>query len=220
VRDEEFPVEALSCRGYTPVFSGQPGYNGVAILSRIPAREIGTGLAQLDDAQKRVLAATYGDVRLWNLYVPNGQSVESEKYRYKLDWLAALRTALEAELTRYRKVVVVGDFNIAPEDRDVHDPVKWQGRVHCTPAERAALGAVTALGFYDAFRLFEQPDRSYSWWDYRAGAFRRNQGLRIDLVLASEALRQICTAAHIDREPRGWERPSDHVPVIAEFATG
>jgi exodeoxyribonuclease-3 len=149
--------------------------------------------------------------------VPNGQSVDSDKYLYKLDWLATLRSSLADELARYPLLLVSGDFNIAPDDRDVHDPQAWQGHVLCTPAERAALGALTDLGLRDAFRLFEQPEKIFSWWDYRAGAFRRNQGLRIDLMLASAALSQTCLGARIDKEPRGWERPSDHVPVIAEF---
>jgi exodeoxyribonuclease-3 len=138
-------------------------------------------------------------------------------YRYKLDWLAALKVALAAELTRYPSVLLVGDFNIAPEDRDVHDPKAWQGRVLCTPAERAALRELLDLGFHDVFRLFAQPEKTFSWWDYRGVSFRRNQGLRIDLMLASSALSQTCVSCRIDKEPRGWERPSDHVPVVAEF---
>jgi exodeoxyribonuclease-3 len=217
-RDEEFPADAFTHLGYTVVYSGQPTYNGVAVLARAPIEDVAYGAQLPDPTQKRALAVTVGGVRVWNVYVPNGQSVESEKYRFKLDWLAALRDVLQTELARHRALVVLGDFNIAPEDRDVHDPAKWEGQVLCTPAEREALRAMTALGLHDVFRLFEQPERSYSWWDYRAGAFRRNQGLRIDLILASDALREVCTAARIDREPRGWERPSDHVPVVADFA--
>ncbi len=164
-----------------------------------------------------MLAATFGGVRLWNLYVPNGQRVDSDKYRYKLDWLAALRADLEAELARHSELLAVGDFNIAPENRDVHDPAAWEGHVLCSPAERAALADIEQLGLEDLFRKFEQPDKSYSWWDYRAGAFRRNQGLRIDLMLASPALSRHCSACWIDVEPRRAERPSDHVPVVAEF---
>ena len=169
------------------------------------------------DEQRRVLGATFGGLRVWSLYVPNGQSVDSDKYRYKLEWLAALRALLADELARHPDLLVVGDFNIAPDDRDVHNPSAWEGKIMCSPAERAALGAIRGLGLDDTFRLFPQPEKVFSWWDYRAGAFRRNQGLRIDLALASRALSQRCIATRIDKEPRGWERPSDHVPVIAEF---
>lgn len=218
IKDEEFPADTFERYGYTAVFSGQAAYNGVAILSRQPPDAVvygfGGGYA---DEQRRVIGATIGDVRLWSLYVPNGQNVDSDKYRYKLEWLAALRTLLAEELARYPSLLVVGDFNIAPGDRDVHNPSAWEGKIMCSPAERAALEAIGALGLHDTFRLFPQPEKVFSWWDYRAGAFRRNQGLRIDLALASEALSQRCIAARIDKEPRGWERPSDHVPVIAEF---
>jgi exodeoxyribonuclease-3 len=215
LKDEDFPADAFVERGYSAVFSGQPGDNGVAILSRTPPRDVDHDFD--NGSQKRVLRATFGELRLWSLYVPNGQSVESEKYRYKLDWLAELRTALAAELARYPLLLVVGDFNIAPEDRDVHDPNAWQGQVLCTPAEREAFHSLLGLGFHDVFRLFEQPDKTFSWWDYRGVAFRRNQGLRIDLMLASAGLSQTCLSCRIDKEPRGWERPSDHVPVVAEF---
>jgi len=215
LKDEDFPADAFVDRGYSAVFSGQPGYNGVAILSRTAPLDVGHDFDSGN--HKRVLRATFGKLRLWNLYVPNGQSVESEKYRYKLDWLAALRTELAAELERYPRLLIVGDFNIAPDDRDVHDPTAWQGQVLCTPAEREAFGSLLTLGFHDVFRLFDQPDRIFSWWDYRGVAFRRNQGLRIDLMLASAELSQTCSSCRIDKEPRGWERPSDHVPVVAEF---
>ena len=164
-----------------------------------------------------MLAATFSEVRLWNLYVPNGQRLDSDKFRYKLDWLAALQADLALELDRHPALLAVGDFNIAPEDRDIHDPRAWEGHVLCSPAERAALGDLCRLGLRDLFRQFEQPDKSFSWWDYRAGAFRRNQGLRIDLMLASAVLSERCSACRIDVEPRRLERPSDHVPVIAEF---
>lgn len=219
LKDEEFPADAFVDRGYSAVFSGQAAYNGVAILSRVPATEIvfdiGNGFA---DEQKRVLGVSLGSLRLWNLYVPNGQSVESDKYRYKLEWLAALKALLAAELERYPLLLAVGDFNIAPEDRDVHNPALWAGKVLCSPPERAALAAIREVGFEDTFRLFEQPEKTYSWWDYRGIAFRRNQGLRIDLMLASRPLSKLCRGCRIDKEPRGWERPSDHVPVVAEFA--
>ena len=219
LKDEDFPADTFRDRGYVATFSGQSAYNGVAILSReapsAVSHDLGLGYA---DEQKRVLRATFGDLRFWTIYVPNGQSVESDKYRYKLEWLAALRAALAEELARHPDLLVVGDFNIAPDDRDVHDPKAWQGQVLCTPAERAALRALFELGLHDVFRGFAQPERSFSWWDYRGVAFRRNQGLRIDLLLASSPLSQRCSSCRIDKEPRGWERPSDHVPVVAEFA--
>jgi exodeoxyribonuclease-3 len=218
LKDEEFPADAFTDRGYSVIFSGQAAYNGVAIVSREPAtdvvRDIGNGYA---DEQRRLLGATLGPLRFFSLYVPNGQSIDSDKYRYKLQWLAALRSLLAAELARHPLVLLAGDFNIAPDDRDVHNPVAWEGKVLCSPPERAALAAVRELGFADVFRLFEQPEKVFSWWDYRAGAYRRNQGLRIDLMLASSSLSKMCRACRIDKEPRGWERPSDHVPVVAEF---
>jgi exodeoxyribonuclease-3 len=220
LKDEDFPADAFVDRGYSAVFSGQPGYNGVAILSRTAPSDVGYDFGNgYADEHKRVLRATFGELRLWSLYVPNGQSVESDKYRYKLEWLAELREALAAELKRYPRLLVVGDFNIAPEDRDVHDPTAWQGQVLCTPLEREAFRSLLGLGFHDVFRLFDQPDKAFSWWDYRGVAFRRNQGLRIDLILASAELSQKCSSCRIDKEPRGWERPSDHVPVVAEFSS-
>jgi exodeoxyribonuclease-3 len=219
LKNEDFPADTFRDYGYFATFSGQSAYNGVAILSREPPSAVSLGLGgHYADEQKRVLGATFGPLRLWSLYVPNGQSVDSPKFEYKLEWLAALRVLLADELARHPALLVVGDFNIAPDDRDVYNPAAWEGKVLCTPAERAALAALGELGLRDAFRLFEQPERIFSWWDYRAGAFRRNQGLRIDLVLASQALSQKCSGCRIDKEPRGWERPSDHVPVIAEFA--
>jgi exodeoxyribonuclease-3 len=220
IKDDEFPADAFSQYGYVATFSGQSSYNGVAILSRAPpaavSYDIGGGFK---DEQRRVLGATFGNLRLWNLYVPNGQSVDSDKFRYKLEWLGALRALLADELAGHRELVLVGDFNIAPDDRDVHNPEQWRGKIMCSPEERAALQSLCALGLEDTFRLFEQPEKTFSWWDYRAGAFRRNQGLRIDLVLASEALSKTCVGTSIDKEPRGWDRPSDHVPVVAEFAS-
>jgi exodeoxyribonuclease-3 len=219
IQDDEFPADAFFQYGYSATFSGQAAYNGVAVLSRgqpsAVCVDIGGGYV---DEQKRVLGVTFGNLRFWSLYVPNGQRVDSDKYRYKLEWLAALRGLLAEELARHRDVLLVGDFNIAPDDRDVHKPAAWEGKIMCSPPERAALQHLYDLGLRDTFRLFDQPEKVFSWWDYRAGAFRRNQGLRIDLVLASGALSQTCTGCRIDKEPRGWERPSDHVPVVAEFA--
>ncbi|MBN1240624.1 MAG: exodeoxyribonuclease III [Gammaproteobacteria bacterium] len=217
--DDSFPVEAFEELGYRAAFSGQPAYNGVAVISREPAEQVVTDIDGFEDHQRRVLGASYGSLRLYNLYVPNGQSVESEKYVYKLDWFEALRQQLRRELAEHQEVVVLGDFNVAPEDRDVHDPQAWEGKVLCSPAERAALGRVLELGFDDAFRLFEQAEGSFSWWDYRAGAFRRNLGLRIDLILTSKALSRRCTACTIDTGPRRLPRPSDHTPVVAEFGS-
>jgi exodeoxyribonuclease-3 len=217
-KDEDFPVDALRGRGYSSIVSGQAGYNGVALVSRIEPEDVAHGIGGYVDEQKRVLGATFAGVRIYSLYVPNGENPESDKYRYKLGWLAALRNLLSVELRRYPQLAVAGDFNVAPDDRDVYDPAAWAGQVLCTPAERAALASITELGLRDSFRLFDQPPAKYSWWDYRAGMFRRNRGLRIDLVLASRALSQICTNCRIDPEPRGWERPSDHAPVVAEFS--
>lgn len=157
-------------------------------------------------------------MRVVNLYIPNGHSVGSEKYEYKLGWLAALQSFLEAELKVHEKLVVLGDFNIAPDDRDVYDPKKWGDDILCSPAEREALTKLVSLGLSDVFRQFDQAEKTYSWWDYRAAGFRRNAGLRIDLILATRALADNCTASYIDREPRTWERPSDHTPVLAEFS--
>jgi exodeoxyribonuclease III len=218
--DEAFPVAELEAAGYRVSYSGQPAYNGVALLSRLPQAEVITGLDGLEDPQRRVLGATVGGVRVLNLYVPNGQAVGSDKYAYKLGWLEALHGQLQAELARHERVVVMGDFNIAPEDRDVHDPAEWAGKVLCSEPERAALAKIMALGLEDTFRLFEQPEAVFSWWDYRAAGFRRNRGLRIDLVLASQPLAAACRRAWVDIEPRRHERPSDHAPVAAEFAPG
>jgi exodeoxyribonuclease-3 len=216
--DDEFPLAELAAAGWHALSNGQKTYNGVAILSRdaTPA-DIVRDIPGFDDVQRRVLAATYGDLRVIAVYVPNGQSLGSDKYVYKLKWLEALRTWLERELQAHSQLIVLGDYNIAPEDRDVHDPQLWQGSVHVSEPERAALRALLALGLEDLFRRFEQPPASFSWWDYRAGAFRRNRGLRIDLMLASRSLAERCTGARIDREPRAWERPTDHAPVLATF---
>jgi exodeoxyribonuclease-3 len=218
LKDEDFPSADLEQLGYEPAFSGQGGYNGVALLARATPLDVVTDLDGFEDSQRRVLGATVGSLRVYNLYVPNGQSVDSPKYVYKLEWLEALRAQLARELAEHERLVVLGDFNVAPEDRDVHDPSLWEGKVHCSPPERAALGRIAELGLHDAFRLFEQPEKTFSWWDYRAGAFRRNLGLRIDLILCSEALAPVCTSCSIDKTPRGWTRPSDHAPVVAEFA--
>jgi exodeoxyribonuclease III len=215
--DPDFPQIELTALGWQTLCSGQKTYNGVALLSRTPGTDVVRDIPGFSDAQRRVLAATFDGVRVVNVYVPNGQLVGSEKYTYKLQWLRALRDWLEQELERYPRLVVLGDFNIAPEDRDVHDPVLWAGSVLVSEPERQALQTLLSLGLKDVFRSFEQEAGLFSWWDYRAFAFRRNHGLRIDLILASPELAGVCTRSWIDREPRTWERPSDHTPVIAEF---
>jgi exodeoxyribonuclease-3 len=215
--DADFPAADLQALGWNSAFSGQRTYNGVAILSRDPVTGIVAGIPGFDDDQRRVLAVSLGSLRVIDVYVPNGQTVGSEKFAYKLRWFDALREYVAAELTRHPHLVVLGDFNVAPEDRDVHDPKAWEGSVHVSPPERAALQALLGAGLADCFRLFEQPEKSYSWWDYRMMAFRRNAGLRIDLILASNALAQKCGACHIDKAPRRLERPSDHAPVLASF---
>jgi exodeoxyribonuclease III len=215
--DAAFPGEELRAAGYHSVCSGQKTYNGVAIMARTPPADAQRDMPGFDDPQRRVLAATVAGIRVIDLYVPNGQSVGSDKFLYKLGWLRALRGWLRTELAAHPRLVVLGDFNIAPEDRDVHDPAAWAGSVHVSPEEREALRETLALGLSDVFRKFAQPPQSYSWWDYRAGAFRRNHGLRIDLVLASADLNERCTACDIDVEPRRVERASDHTPVIATF---
>lgn len=215
--DSEFPHAELAAAGWQVSASGQKTYNGVAVLARRPLADPVTDIAGFDDPQRRLLAVTCGPVRIVNLYVPNGQEVSSDKYRYKLGWLTAVRDWLQGELARHPDLIVLGDFNIAPEDRDVHDPAAWQGQVLCSEPERAALREILNLGLVDVFRRFEQPDKAFSWWDYRAAAFRRNNGLRIDLILASSALADRCRESRIDREPRKSERPSDHTPVLATF---
>ncbi len=219
VQDADFPYAEIAGWGYHVAYSGQKTYNGVAVLSRgMPVEEMSTEeTAGLDPGQKRILAVSVGDIRVIDLYVVQGRAVGSEKYAYKLEWLKSVTAFVRQELARYRKLVVVGDFNVAPLDEDVHDPEKWDGAIMCSRAERAALREIQALGLTDTFRLFDQPAGEFSWWDYRGGGFRRNHGLRIDLILASQGMSLCCHRAFIDKEPRGWERPSDHAPVVAEF---
>ena len=216
--DEKFPRAEIEAAGYRSVYAGQKTYNGVALLSRQPAQAVVSGIPGFDDAQRRALAATFDGVRVIDLYVPNGESVDSDKYRYKLNWLMALTAWMQQEIAAHPRLVVLGDFNVAPEPRDVHDPKQWEGRVLFSEPEREAFRRLLATGLCDTFRLFEQPDKSFSWWDYRMQGFRRNHGLRIDHVLASDALCKLCTASRIDKTPRASERPSDHVPVVAEFS--
>jgi len=216
--DDRFPADELLDAGYHSVFSGQKTYNGVAILSRTTATDVVTDIPGLDDPQRRILAATIGDVRVVDLYVVNGSEVGSEKFDYKLHWLERVSAWLADELGRHENLVVMGDFNIAPDDRDVHDPEAWREKILCSTPEREALGRILVLGLEDTFRLFEQEEGVFSWWDYRMNAFRRRMGLRIDLILASKAMAERCTASYVDIEPRRQERPSDHAPVVAEFA--
>jgi exodeoxyribonuclease-3 len=215
---DAFNSDAFSEAGYTTIASGQKTYNGVAVICRSAASDVITDFPGYEDPQRRILATTIDGVRVVNLYVPNGNSVGSDKYVYKLSWLEALRDFLEQQMKDHANVVVLGDFNIAPEDRDVHNPEKWGDGILCSPAERAALKLLLDLGLTDVFRQFEQAENTFSWWDYRAAGFRRNAGLRIDLILASDSLARRCDASYVDREPRTWERPSDHTPVVAEFS--
>lgn len=212
--DDKFPVEELEAAGYSVDFHGQKTYNGVALLSRKPAADVVKGMPGFDDPQARVIIGTVDDVRIVNLYVPNGSEVGSEKYAYKLGWLSHLTNVLRDEVKRHPRMVILGDFNIAPADEDVHDPEEWRGKILFSEKEHAALDAILTLGFTDSFRLFDQEAGIFSWWDYRAAGFRRNRGLRIDLLLVSDALKECCSASWIDRDPRTWERPSDHAPAV------
>ena len=217
VQDHDFPAAELHALGYQCAFSGQKSYNGVAVMARAAPAVFASGIPKLDDYQARVLGVTVGDLRIVNLYVPNGSEVGSEKYEYKLRWLDALIEWLEALLEDNQPLLVVGDFNIAPTDDDVHDADAWRGRILCSEPERERLGKLHAVGLQDCFRDFNSADDEFSWWDYRAGSFRRNQGLRIDLILANAAGRERLSGCWIDREPRSWDKPSDHAPVIAEM---
>jgi exodeoxyribonuclease-3 len=217
LEDPKFPAAELEAVGYRCAYSGQKTYNGVAILARVPLEAVTPGIPGFSDDQKRVLSATVAGTRVICAYVPNGQSVDSEKYRYKLDWLAAFQRWLGAELEEHPRLAVLGDYNIAPDARDVHDPALWEGQVLFSERERDAFKRLLGLGLEDSFRLFDQPERSFTWWDYRMNAFRRKMGLRIDHILLSKALAAHCRSCLIDLEPRRLERPSDHAPVIAEI---
>jgi len=218
LEDQHFPRAEIEAAGYQVAFSGQKTYNGVALLARAAIEDVVCGNPHYPDEQKRLIAGTVNGVRIICAYFPNGQAVGSDKYAYKLAWIAGLKTWLQEELTRYPELALCGDYNIAPEDRDVHDPKKWAGEILCSDPERAAFQGLLDLGLKDSFRRFEQPEKSFSWWDYRMLGFQKNQGLRIDHVLLSRPLAERCTAAGIDRAPRKLERPSDHAPVWAEIA--
>jgi exodeoxyribonuclease III len=230
--DDKYPHAELEAAGYISLVAGQKTYNGVAIIVRKAAlAAIATDAATTflkpirnipgnDDEQQRILAATIPfagtqPIRLISAYFPNGQSPDSEKFQYKLAWLKALQTWLEAELSSHPRLALLGDFNIAPEDRDVHEPAKWIGQNLVSPEERSAFAQLIDLGLHDSFRLFEQAPKAFSWWDYRMMGFRRNAGMRIDHILLSQALKEKCSASIVDKEPRTWEQPSDHAPVIA-----
>lgn len=215
--DDKFPVMEIEAAGYQVAFTGQKTYNGVAILSKKPATDIVKNNPLFPDEQQRILAATFDTIRIVCAYVPNGQAVGSEKYAYKLDWLRSLTEWLSEERQKHPYMALLGDYNIAPEDRDVYDPVAWEGNVLVSPAERDAFRALQDIDLIDAYRLFDQPEKSWSWWDYRQLAFQKNRGLRIDHILLSKALASHCTACTIDRTPRKWTQPSDHTPVIAEL---
>lgn len=217
MQDKNFPVTEIMDAGYQSVYSGQKTYNGVALLSKSKGCNVITAIPDFADPQKRLLAATYGEVRVICIYVPNGESVGSEKFQYKLDWLAALKKWLKVELVQYPKLVLLGDFNIAPEARDVHDPKLWEGKVLFSSAEREEFMSLLKLGLVDSFRLFNQSEKFYTWWDYRMMAFRRNMGMRIDHILLSNKISDNCTCCTIDKEPRKNDRPSDHTPVMVDL---
>jgi exodeoxyribonuclease III len=212
--DDKFPHAELAAAGYASQWFGQKTYNGVALLSREGATDIVKNIPGFEDEQARVIAGTVAGVRVIGAYFPNGQAPDSDKFQYKMRWLAGLRDWLVTELAQHPKLALLGDYNIAPEDRDVFDPVAFFEQIHCTPQERAHFAGLISLGLHDAFRLFEQPPKSWSWWDYRNLAFRRNQGLRIDHILVTDALKAQVTACVIDKLPRKNDRPSDHAPVV------
>lgn len=216
--DSKFPYEQLKEAGYNAIHIGQKTYNGVAILSRHSLTNIQRNIPNFDDDHQRIIAADINGIRIVCAYIPNGQAVDSEKYQYKMHWLAALTDWLKTELIAHPKLILLGDYNIAPEDRDCHDPAAWLGQILVSPAEREAFQKLVTLGLHDSFRLFEQAEKSFSWWDYRMMGFRRNFGMRIDHILVSDALKNNCKAAYIDKVPRKLERPSDHTPVVLELA--
>jgi exodeoxyribonuclease-3 len=216
--DSKFPFEALKQAGYNAAHSGQKTYNGVAILSPHAIENVQADIPNFADEQKRVISASVNGVRVVCAYVVNGQALDSDKFQYKLRWLEALHTWLAGELATHQNLVVLGDYNIAPEDRDCHDPIAWQGQVLVSEPERAAFQKLLGLGLHDSFRLFNQEAGQFTWWDYRMAAFRRNMGVRIDHILVSEALRNACQSCMIDKTPRKLERPSDHTPVVLTLA--
>jgi len=215
--DDKFPAKELEAAGYHAVFHGQKTYNGVALLTRQPVTGVVKNMPTFADEHARAIAGSIGELRFIGGYFPNGQAPGSDKFAYKMQWLDGLRRWVADELKQHPKLVLMGDFNIAPEDADVCDPVAWAGQIHCTDEERSHFQQLLALGLHDAFRLFEQPPRLYSWWDYRMLAFRKNQGLRIDHILVSDALKAQVRSCTVDKAPRKNERPSDHAPVLIEL---
>ena len=221
--DEDFPTQVFTDVGYHSVSTGQKTYNGVAILSKQTLSNVTINMPDLDDPQRRYIA---GDLttksgetlRIVNVYVPNGQALDSDKFDYKRAWFKKLNAAMRGDLKEHKNVVLVGDFNITPSPLDVHDPKKWEGNIHCSPIERLMLQKLMAEGLFDTYRHFHSQGDSFSWWDYRGGGYRANEGLRIDLVLSSSAMLNVATASSIDETPRKLERPSDHTPVIAEYS--
>jgi exodeoxyribonuclease-3 len=221
LEDKNFPHEEIEAAGYEVCFSGQKTYNGVALLSRYPLSDVVCGNPRFPDEQKRLISATVGTTSITRIvcaYMPNGQAVGSDKYAYKLDWLRALTDWLKEEIAIYPNLALAGDFNIAPEDRDVYNPAAWVGQILCSDAERAAFQGLLGLGMTDSFRLFDQPEKTFSWWDYRMLGFQKNNGLRIDHILLSTPMAERCRTAGIDREMRKKERPSDHAPVTTEIS--
>jgi exodeoxyribonuclease-3 len=214
---KNFPHEELRQAGYEAIASGQKTYNGVATLTKNPQTDTITDFPGFDDPQRRILASTIDGVRVLNLYVPNGQEVGSEKYAYKLQWFKHMQKFVKDQLKKYPKMIILGDFNVAPKDEDVYDPKRWEGRILCSDKEREAINKTLEIGFTDAFRLFEQAPNTFSWWDYRTRAFSGNRGLRIDLILTSEAISKTAKNCWVDIEPRTWERPSDHTVVVLDF---
>jgi exodeoxyribonuclease-3 len=217
MQTENFPENDFKQRGYYLAISGQKTYNGVALISRTQPHDIETDFPHFEDIQRRILAATINNVRILNLYVPNGAEVGSDKYAYKLAWFEALLTFTREQLSRHDKLILLGDFNIAPSDLDVHDPILWKDKILCSPQERGFFQSLLQLGLIDLFREINQDQREFTWWDYRQAGFRRNLGLRIDHILANTTFSKTCKNILIDKNPRGLERPSDHAPVVAEF---
>ena len=215
--DASFPVAELREAGYHAVYCGQRAYNGVAILSKEKIEEVTHGIPEFADDPKRCIAGTVAGIRVVCLYAVNGEAPGTEKYAYKMRWYEALTRWMRQELPKRPQLALLGDMNVAPEDRDVHNPKRWEGKIHVSEPERAALRQLMDVGFADAFRLFEQPEKQFSWWDYRLKAFERGWGLRIDLALLSPTLAQRCTASSIDVGPRKRERPSDHAPILVEL---
>lgn len=217
--DDKFPVADIEAAGYQVAYTGQKTYNGVAILSKHAMSEVQKNNPLFEDEQQRIIAATIQGIRVICAYIPNGQALDSEKFPYKLSWLKALHQWVAQELRSYPQLALLGDYNIAPDDRDVHDPAAWQGMNLVSEPERLAFNDLLALGLHDSFRQFEQAEKSFSWWDYRQLGFRLNKGLRIDHILLSTPLSAICQSCMIDRVPRKWEQPSDHAPVVATLGT-